>query len=80
MEQTRKIALWGAGIRCRQWLSSGFGKITQIVLDNSVEKQNTFFEGILVVNPESVKNWKEYFVIIVSDHIEEISNQLKTFC
>lgn len=79
MEQTRKIALWGAGIRCRQWLSSGFGKITQIVLDNSVEKQNTFFEGILVVNPESVKNWKEYFVIIVSDHIEEISNQLKTY-
>lgn len=77
MEQTRKIALWGAGIRCRQWLSSGFGKIAQFVFDNSNEKHNTFIEGILVINPESVENWKEFFVVIVSDHIEEISNQLK---
>lgn len=61
MEQTRKTALWGAGIRCRQWISSGFGNITQIVLDNSAEKQNTFIEGILVADPESVNNWKEFF-------------------
>lgn len=75
----KKIAFWGAGLICRQWLQSGFQDTVDIIIDNSMDKNGERIEGVKVVHPDQITDWHQYFIIIVSNYWKEIAAQLKEY-
>ena len=71
----RKLAYFGAGECCKNFLKTRT-YIPEVIIDNY--KNNTFIENIPVIDAKSIKNWKDYLIIITCRFaIDEVELQLK---
>ncbi len=72
-QNKRKLAYFGAGTICRDFLKKNLYS-PDVIIDNYT--QNTEVEGIPVISAESIKNWKDYHIIITCAAYNEIEIQL----
>lgn len=73
----RKVIVFGAGEKCREFLKE-YQLPINFILDNNMEKSETYLQGIEIKHPSCVEDWSSYFVIITCDITEDIEKQLQT--
>lgn len=73
----RPIALWGAGRKTALTLRCNPDIRLYCIIDSDLNKSGNI-EGIDIVHPEDINNWKGLYVIInLKNHVDEIKNILK---
>lgn len=72
----RKLCLWGAGRMCKDILRK-YSLPVDYVIDNNKCQED--IEGIKVISPDEVEEWKDYFIIISCCYECEISKQLNRY-
>lgn len=73
----RKIVVWGAGKLCESYLERRHDIIPTFVLDNNIEKDGKYLQGLKIVNPQRITDWNQFFIIIITKYEEEIKVQLE---
>lgn len=76
MGEKRKMAVWGAGILCRNYIANGLCDVVEVVIDNDKNKDGTQIDRIPVIHPEHVEDWGCYFIVIISSYEKAIAEQL----
>jgi hypothetical protein len=74
--QGKKLALFGAGNRCRYLMNEGWK--VDVILDNDRNKSGEFIGGVKVVYAEDFNDWSTYICLITVKESSEISEQLKS--
>ncbi|MCM1174192.1 MAG: sugar phosphate isomerase/epimerase [Blautia sp.] len=79
LKKYKRVALFGAGNMCRNYMKCYGGKYPPLfTCDNNPKLWNTEFEGLMVKNPEELKNLPEDCgVIICNIFYREIEAQLR---
>lgn len=68
--KNRKIAVWGTGLTAKKLANYNIEWNTDCYIDTY--KRNEQFNGIKVVTPDSITDWKTYFIIIAVEKDQEI--------
>ena len=74
MQKKRKLAFFGAGAICRDFLQKQV-YIPEVIIDNYVH--NIDVEGIPVISANSIKQWSDYQIIITCTAYKEVERQLQ---
>jgi hypothetical protein len=72
----KKIAIWGTGNISRQCLRWHSNIYVDVFIDNN--KEIKLYNGVPVVHPSEMSNWKDYFVIIAVQQYESIVHDLES--
>lgn len=75
----REWIAWGAGKKCQDYLSSNTEIRISFIVDNSWQKNATFFCGLNVVHPSRIRDWKQYRVLVTVADALGISQQLESY-
>lgn len=79
MGEKRKIAIWGAGALCKNYMANRSCYAVEVIIDNDKNKDGTQIDRIPVIHPERVEDWKQYFIVIISNYENEITEQLNGY-
>lgn len=71
--RNRKIAFWGGGRRCRRLFRKGHRP--DIIIDNDPEMRESNVDGISIVSPEEIDDWKRYCIAVTVLQYEEVREQ-----
>lgn len=71
--RNRKIAFWGGGRRCRKLFREGHRP--DLIIDNAPEMRKSSMDGIPVVSPETIDDWKRYCIVVTVLQYEEVKQQ-----
>lgn len=72
----KRIAVFGAGARGKQFVSSNIDLNIAVVFDNDSNKSGTYMEGIEIKTPAQVTNIEEYQIIVCVTECGPICEQL----
>lgn len=73
------MAAWGAGDRCKNYLTNGLKDVIKVIFDNDGQKDGKEIYGIPILHSSKVKDWRPYFIIIISLYEDEIAEQLEGY-
>lgn len=86
IHKKKKVGIFGAGKKA-VFLSNELLHIReensfniQYVFDNDIKKRGYEFQGIPIIHPSDIIDWKDWYIIITSDvYDEEIKKQLENY-
>lgn len=86
VNQKGKVAIWGTGNKATeilyQFLDNGGENDFNIrlAIDNQLTKRGTEFQGLPVLHPKDINDWKDMYIIITSElYDKDIKIQLESY-
>lgn len=77
MNRQKKIAFWGAGVRCNAIMNNGF--IPDIIIDNDWHLRGEQLNGVPIMSVNAIDDLKEYCIVITVQNSQEICEQCKSY-
>jgi len=72
-----KTLLFGAGEGSKNFIHNKYKEREYLaIVDNDTSRVGTFFENIIIISPEEIKNYEYDEIVIVTQWVEEVKEQL----
>ncbi len=75
LQTDRKLVLWGLSGKCVEFISDNLEKVAFVVDSDPLKKG--IHNGVKVITPEMVTDWKQYYVLIMCNKVQYVYGYLE---
>lgn len=79
MQNSRKLAYFGAGKKCCEFLQTYKELLPEVVIDNNVTKLKQSVLNIPISRADKISTWEDYFIVITIKNYSTVKEQLESY-